>query len=174
MAISVQIGTCGDDNRVVQKTVTFTELTGNIVFRDIAELHSPEFTVGSTLSAEFNYCCISGVDEKTRYYYAEVINERTGYSRVICRLDVLMTYFTDIQNVDVIPVRGGSLDARNSYIADSAQPYMVAKYNEIMNPVGYDSALPDACLNYGNMSLVAAIIGTDDDIGVTVKTNGGR
>ena len=52
---------------------------------------------------------------------------------------------------------------------DVLQPVEVAKYCEIMNPTGYDPALPDACLDYAELSLVAGIIGTEDKIGTTVQ-----
>lgn len=128
MAITIQIGNCGDDNRVVDKTVAFDSLEGDIVFRDIAELHSPEFTVGSSLSADINYCSISGVDDSTRYYFAEVINERTGYSRVICRLDVLMTYKEAILNTDCVCKRTANMNYQCQYIVDGKAP-IEARHN---------------------------------------------
>lgn len=94
-----------------------------------------------------------------------------GKVRFTCRTDVLQTYCNSetFNNVPIVPQRSASKDAYNAWIADGQQPVEVAKYCEIMNPVGYDPALPDACLDYSSMSLVAGIIGTEDKIGTTVQ-----
>lgn len=89
-----------------------------------------------------------------------------------CRTDVLQTYCNSaaFNSVKIVPQRSASYAAYNAWVADGQQPVEVAKYCQIMNPTGYDPALPDACLNYGSMSLVAGIIGTEDKIGTTVQT----
>lgn len=170
MAIVVTLYTYTGDDRVVNKSLGTGVAYNNCIFKDSAELHSPVFTVEADVSASVNYCSITDHNGKTRYYYATVINLRTGLSVLTCSVDVLMTYKSELYELSVIPLRSASDDGYNAYIADGAQPIEVAKYNEIMNPIGYDSALPDACLNYGSMSLVAAIVGNDEYKDIYVHT----
>ena len=156
MAITVEVGQCLDDNRVVNKTVTWTSITGSISFRDIAELHNPVFTItGVSESSEFNYCRIRGIDGLDRYYFAEVVNVRTGVAQVICRMDVLMTYKQWLKNILVIPERSES--NQNHYIIDSARMFetTVQHYNIMFN---------GANLDYTKMSLIAGIVGTSQPL----------
>lgn len=170
MAIVVTLYTYTGDDRVVNKSLGTGTEYNDCTFRDSAELHSPVFTVQADVPASVNYCSITDHNGKTRYYYATVINLRTGLSVLTCRVDVLMTYKQELYELSVIPLRSASDNGYNAYIADGAQPIEVAKYNEIMNPVGYDASLPDACLDYANMSLIAAVIGTDEYKEIYVHT----
>ena len=129
MAISVTLYNCADDNRTVHKTLSGGTPYEDCIFKESTELHQPIFTVSETLSADFNYCSISGVDGRTRYYFAEVINLRTNLSVVRCDLDVLMTYGAEIENLTGILKRAtiGTRDdtVGNSYLYDGLQPKQV-------------------------------------------------
>ena len=140
------------------------------IYRDSIDLHAPVFDVEQNLSAAINFAKIEQ-DGRTWYYFCRIENIRRGLSRVYCDIDVLQTYCNSeaFNAIPIVPQRSASNNAYNAWIADTMQPVEVAKYCEIMNPTGYDPALPDACLDYAELSLVAGIIGTEDKIGTTVQ-----
>lgn len=144
------------DNREVDKgtkldnaSATYVDYS-NIVFRDEIDFHEPVFTISADVSADYNYCSITGADEVKRYYYAEVINVRTGLTVVRCSLDVLSNINPD--NVQVVVDR--SSDVINPYLVDGSRPVevRVQHYN-----VPFKGG---ALLDYDNMTLVAGIVGT--------------
>ncbi len=118
-------------------------------FRDTVDLHSPDFYINDTIPADFNYCAVT-VGEITRYYFAHVVNVRTGLSLIRCDLDVLTTF--DLSNVSVIPAR--TANENNRYITDITQPVeqRTQHYNVLFSG--------GANLDYTNMSLIAGIVGT--------------
>lgn len=151
MAITITLYKYGGNRKKVQKNLgEGTSIVGTITFRDTAELHSPYFTVGANLSADYNYCSISGVDETTRYYFCTVSNIRTGLSGVDCTIDVLKTY--NVLDVPVVPARSSS--RYNSYLIDGRYPIetTIQHYN-----VPFEGG---AILDYNNLTLVAGIVGS--------------
>ena len=141
----------GETERVDKSQMLTGEKTysGNHVdFRDSVDLHAPQFIINETVSAVYNYCVIT-VDGVTRYYFARVVNVRTGLSAIICDIDVLMSF--DVSVVPVIPYRSQS--DYNRYIIDTTQPVDVRTehFNLLFN---------GANLDYNNMSLIAGIVGT--------------
>lgn len=118
-------------------------------FRDSVDLHSPDFYINDTIPADFNYCEVT-VGAITRYYFARVVNVRTGLSLIRCDLDVLTTF--DLSNVPVIPARAET--ENNRYITDITQPVeqRTQHYNVLFSG--------GANLDYSNMTLIAGIVGT--------------
>ena len=140
----------------VKQVNKISMLTNSIVysgehtnFRDTIDLHNPDFMVNATISADYNYCSIT-VDGTTRYYFARVVNVRTGLSLIRCELDVLTTF--DLSNVPVIPARAEM--ENNRYITDITQPVeqRTQHYNVLFSG--------GANLDYSNMTLIAGIVGT--------------
>ena len=164
MAISVTLYNINEDNRKIQKTLTgAVAVTGTIAFRDTAELHSPVFTVGQELSADLNYCAISGADDRAnpRYYFAEVINARQGLAVVRCRLDVLMTYSYDILNkVKGLAARTEETNSgepiTNPFVPDKVRPRQVTA--EYTSAVIHDFKYADSQGNPTG-SLIMGVIG---------------
>ena len=144
------------DNREVNKGTKLASAGASyidytdIVFRDEIDFHEPVFTISADVSANYNYCSIEGADGVRRYYYAEVINVRTGLTVVRCSLDVLSNINT--ANVQVVVDR--SSDVVNPYLVDGSRPVevRVQHYN-----VPFKGG---AFLDYDNMTLVAGIVGT--------------
>lgn len=152
MAIEVTMGVCGDFNNVLNKSVDWTNgvITTAANFRDAAEFHAPEFTVAQRLSAQFNYCMISGFDGKTRYYYAEVTNLKTDLSLVTCRLDVLMTYADSIKEIKVAAKRLSLPLKQSEYVFDSQAPIETRRgFSDMPDMLHTDMANPS-----GDMILV--------------------
>lgn len=156
-------------NNVVQKTLSpvatipdanpfkpLSALTGELILNYNADIFAA------------NYCTFLG---KSYFVTADRELLPGQRMRLICRIDVLQTYCNSeaFNSIPIVPQRSASKNAYNAWIADTQQPVEVAKYCEIMNPTGYDPALPDACLDYAELSLVAGIIGTEDKIGTTVQ-----
>ena len=129
MAIVITLYNCGDANNKIRKSLgTGLPLDTDVIFKSEAELHAPEFTVKGSLSADYNYCSIEGVDGRKRYYFAEVINQRTDISYVICRLDVLMTYADEIlDNIPVCCKRSALGGIQSQYVFDKRAPIEMRK-----------------------------------------------
>ena len=131
MAIVITLYNCGDANNKIKKTLDINNglvLDTDVIFKSEAELHAPEFTVRSSLSADYNYCTIEGKEKRKRYYFAEIINQRTGVSYVICRLDVLMTYADEIlDNIPVCCKRSALTGIQSQYVFDKRAPIEMRK-----------------------------------------------
>lgn len=129
MPIVITLYNCGDANNKIRKSLgTGVALDTDVIFKNEAELHAPEFTVKGSLSADYNYCSIEGVDERKRYYFVEVINQRTDISYVICRLDVLMTYADEIlDNIPVCCKRSALTGIQSQYVFDKRAPIEMRK-----------------------------------------------
>jgi len=129
MAIVITLYNCGDANNKIRKSLgTGFVLDTDVIFKNEAELHAPEFTVKGNLSADYNYCSIEGVDERKRYYFVEVINQRTDISYVVCRLDVLMTYADEIlDNIPVCCKRSALTGIQSQYVFDKRAPIEMRK-----------------------------------------------
>lgn len=136
-----------DKKSMLTNAIVYSGETTN--FRDTVDLHSPDFMVNATISADYNYCSIT-VDGITRYYFARVVNVRTGLSLIHCDLDVLTTF--DLSNVPVIPAR--TANENNRYITDITQPVeqRTQHYNVLFSG--------GANLDYSKMTLIAGIVGT--------------
>ncbi len=155
-------------SNVVQKTLTpVATITGAKPFQPLSPLTGELLLDYNADIFGANYCTFLG-----KSYFVTDRELLTGQRmRIICRVDVLQTYCNSeaFNAIPIVPQRSASKTAYNAWIADTMQPVEVAKYCEIMNPTGYDPALPDACLDYAELSLVAGIIGTEDKIGTTVQ-----
>lgn len=129
MSIIITLYNCGDaNNKIVKSLGEGLVLNTDVIFKNEAELHAPEFTVKGSLSADYNYCSIEGVDERKRYYFVEVINQRTDISYVVCRLDVLMTYGYEILNqIPVCCKRSAIGDIQSQYVFDKRAPIEMRK-----------------------------------------------
>lgn len=179
MAIFVELIKCNCDNRVVNKTSFFTDtisFSENVYFRDAADLHNPVFTVEGNIGAGYNYCYINNADPDSgvtqHYYFARVTNIRTNLALVECKLDVLMEVRKDPSAVEIIPRR--SSEVWNDWIFDPSQPVEVAKFNYLMNPDAgsWSAAVPNGEWDYGNASLIACIVGSDEPTNLeVVNTN---
>lgn len=171
MAIEIVLYQCDCDNRTVFKDRFLTQIATydqDVTFKDSVDLHSPVFVIRADITAKCNYCCVNGVDDMQRWYFCRIENVRTGISLVRCDLDVLMMASRQIDKIQVIPKRSSKV--WNDWIYDPNQPVEVAKYNYLKLPKtgSWDSTVPNGEWNYGNPSIIAAIVGNDDPTSVEV------
>lgn len=140
----------GEPQRVNKTLTDATPITPAPIYRDAIDFHAPTIDVEMDIDTGFNYCSIEQ-NGRTRYYYMRVINVRRGLSRLVCDIDVLMSY--DVGSVPIIPARVSAAGKNNPYIIDPRQPVETTTehYNILFNGANFD---------YHNMTLVAGIVGT--------------
>lgn len=155
------------ESKVVKKTLPEPAYTAQTVtpYRPLSDLTGELQLDYNSIYYDCNYADFDG-----KYYFITGRQTMPGQQMILTfRIDVLKTYVADnaFQSLPVIPMR--SEMQYNSYMLDSKQPHEVAKYNYVMDPEGADSGLPNACLDYSKLSLIAAVVGTDEPTNTTVE-----
>ena len=153
------------DYRVVNKNINTVIGTTNTI-----EPYNPlsDITGFIIVSYDANWYSANYAKVGDKYYYIigrEVLTG--GMMRIVLHVDVLMNVGNSaaFRAIKIVPSRSDKENLYNSWIADGSQPYELAKDTTVSNPVGYDeSLLPNACLNYSRLTIVAGIIGTDSDV----------
>lgn len=95
----IDLYTTGSEKNAIYKTLqNITELQGTL--KDECSVINPVFMIEHTNPSSYNYCFIP---EFNRYYYiTDIVSVRNNLWRVSCSVDVLMSYQTQILNLDVI------------------------------------------------------------------------
>lgn len=171
MASSITLYSISDDPKVVNKTLGSAQ-AGPLSCTPYEPLSDLEGYVILAYNSTRKACNYALLDNK--YYYITDREMLTGSQlKLKLKVDVLRTYVNtnDFKALKVIPSR--SEDQYNSWILDGKQPYEVAKENVIIDPDpdSYSSALPDACLDYSKLSIIAAVVGTDQPTNTLVENN---
>lgn len=90
---------CSSERQAINKTISSpTTLTGSL--RGESSVISPSFLIEHSNPSGFNYCYIS--DFGRYYFITNITSVRTGIWRIDCAVDVLMSFKTEILNLDVI------------------------------------------------------------------------
>lgn len=90
--------TTSERERVVKSLSDSLSLSGAL--RGESSVINPSFLIEHSNPSGFNYCYISDFD---RYYFIDnIISVRTNIWRIDCSVDVLMSYSTEILNLEVI------------------------------------------------------------------------
>lgn len=135
-------------NNVLQKTLSPVKtITDAKPFHPLSPLTGELILDYNVDIFSANYCSF-----RDKYYFVTDRELMTGQRmRIICRVDVLMSYSDGIKTAKVIPYRSQS--DYNRYIIDTTQPIDVRTehFNLLFN---------GANLDYNNMSLIAGIVGT--------------
>ena len=124
MAVSVTFYNCGDDKRVMSKTLT-TGITATAELYDPTSVISPRLRVDYNASLlNYNYMYIA---QFGRYYFITNVTTDSGGALIIeGAVDVLQTYKTQIAGLSAIVVRGArknqSGSARSTWIEDPRLP----------------------------------------------------
>lgn len=124
MAVSVTFYNCGDDKRVMSKTLT-TGISANAELYDPTSVTNPRLRVSYNASLlTYNYMYIA---QFGRYYFITNITTDSGGALIIeGAVDVLQTYKTEIAGLSAIVVRGArknqSGSARSTWIEDPRLP----------------------------------------------------
>lgn len=84
--------------RITKNLSSGLTLTGNI--RGDSSITNPSFLIEHQNPSQYNYCYIP---EFGRYYFiTDIISYRTNIWRLECSVDVLMSFKTEILNLEVI------------------------------------------------------------------------
>lgn len=87
-----------EKNSINKSLTSSTLLIGHL--RDESSVITPTFDVEAGNVSGFNYCYIP---EFGRYYFiSDIVAVRTNLWRIKCNVDVLMSFKSDILNLDVI------------------------------------------------------------------------
>lgn len=171
MASSITLYSVTDDPKVVDKTLGSAQAgpLSCTPYEPLSDIEGYVILAYNSTRKGSNYALLDG-----KYYYITDREMLTGGQlKLKLKVDVLKTYVStnDFKALNVVPSR--SEDQYNSWILDGRQPYEVAKENVIIDPDpgSYSTALPDACLDYSNLSIIAAVVGTDQPTNTRVETN---
>lgn len=89
----------GSERHAIRKTLqNGLELTGAL--RDESSVINPSFLIEINNPSQYNYCYIS--DFNRYYFITNITSVRTNIWRIDCHVDVLMSFQTQILNLDVI------------------------------------------------------------------------
>lgn len=91
--------TTGSERHAIQKNLqNAIEFVGSL--RGESSVVSPTILIEMTNPSQYNYCFIP---EFNRYYFiTDITSVRTNLWRISCSVDVLMSFQTEILNLDVI------------------------------------------------------------------------
>lgn len=90
---------CSSERQAINKTISSGDtLTGSL--RGESSVISPSFLIEHSNPSGYNYCYIS--DFGRYYFITNITSVRTGIWRIDCAVDVLMSFQTEILNLDVI------------------------------------------------------------------------
>lgn len=97
--MEIDLYTTGSERHAINKTLqNGLELLGSL--RGESSVINPSFIIEATNPSGYNYCYIS---EFNRYYFiTNITSVRTDIWRIDCSVDVLMSFKTEILNLDVI------------------------------------------------------------------------
>lgn len=167
MSWEMKLYRVSNDPKTVSKTLgTETDTLQCTPYEAISDIEGFVIVDYNTNRFNTNYASLQG-----KYYYITGREALTADRlKLYLKCDVLMTYVntTDFQNLTVYPSRSES--AYNSWMMDGRQPYEVAKENVVVDPIGADESLPDACLDYSNLSIIATVVGTDEPTNTRVES----
>lgn len=118
--MTVTVYNVTSEPNALRKTLgTGTQYTGTV--RDPGEISvtDPVILIAAGLDPSVNYCYISDFG---RYYFVRLNSVREGLTELICSVDVLMSYQSDILNMSVIADRTNTEnDQYSSYLIDEKQ-----------------------------------------------------
>ena len=158
MAVSVTFYNCGDDKRVMSKTLT-TGITATAELYDPTSVINPRLRVAYNSSLlNYNYMYIADFN---RYYFITNVTTDSGGALIIDgSVDVLMSYRTQINNLNAIAVRLPNKDQpgswRSSYIPDSKLPMNMGRSVKCIEFEGTDFNMDTAGVGSYNFVLNVA------------------
>lgn len=107
-------------------------VTGSL--RGESSIINPSFLIEATNPSGYNYCYIA---EFGRYYFiTDITSVRTDIWRIDCAVDVLMSFKSQILNLDVIVSDDSSPDEESYYSGEQWQTLVKTKTDVINFPYG--------------------------------------
>lgn len=111
--------TTSEPNAIYKNLGTGVQYTGTV--RDPGEIAvtDPVVLIAAGVDPSVNYCYISTFG---RYYHCMVRSVRDGLTELICHVDVLMSYQSDIISLPAIADRAQTVNNQySSYLVDTKQ-----------------------------------------------------
>lgn len=158
MGVSVTFYNCSDDNRTINKNL----VTGATIS---AELYDPTSVIRPFLRVDYNANYLNYnymyIADFNRYYFIKNITTDSGGALIIeGTVDVLMSYRTQINNLNAIAVRLPNKDQpgswRSSYIPDSKLPMNMGRSVKCIEFEGTDFNIDTAGVGSYNFVLNVA------------------
>ena len=135
----------GSERQAVRKNLQSAyELTGAL--RGESSVINPSFLIETSNPSQYNYCYIPSFN---RYYFiTDIISVRNNIWRINCDVDVLMSFKTEILNLDVI-VSDDSLPDAECYYSGEQWQTLVKTKTDVIN-------FPSGLLNDGEYILITS------------------
>lgn len=139
MAISVQLGSCTEDPRKLDKSANFaasSPVSINAILKDNSSIMNPVFIVapGTLNLSNFNYCYVSAWG---RYYYiTDMVTMPGARVAVKCDEDVLTSNAAEIGALSLYLDRTAQDSDADKYLGDRAVP---AELRRKCITLGFDS-----------------------------------
>mgnify|MGYP006991641686 CR=1 FL=1 len=143
--MNIELYVCGDERNKLNKTLTNNiTLTGSL--RGESSIINPSFLIEHANPSQYNYCFIP---EFNRYYFINNITSvRTNIWRIDCNVDVLMSFKTQILNLDIIAEQSTAPD-EESYMQGEMWQSTVKSKTDIIN-------FPNGLLENGEYILITS------------------
>lgn len=106
------------EEHVLDKQLTVVNSNISAMFKDDTNMVNPTIIISSLISKNFNYVYISDTD---RYYYVTDMTYSQQRTLVTLAVDVLMSFNSDIKDLEVIANRSSSY--YNTYQKDDSIPF---------------------------------------------------
>ena len=136
---------CSSERQAINKTLSSGDtLTGSL--RGESSIINPSFLIEHSNPSSFNYCYIS--DFGRYYFITNITSVRTGIWRIDCSVDVLMSFKTQILNLDVI-VSDDSLPDAECYYSGEQWKTLVKTKTDVIN-------FPNGLLDDGEYILITS------------------
>lgn len=106
------------EEHVLDKSITKVSENISVILKDDTNVMSPTLITSNSISHNFNYVYISEFD---RYYYVKNMTYSQQRYYIECEVDVLMSFNSDIKDLEVIANRSSS--DYNVYQKDDSIPF---------------------------------------------------
>ena len=131
--MDITLYVCSSERQAINKIISSGAiLTGSL--RGESSVINPSFLIEHSNPSGFNYCYIS--DFGRYYFITNITSVRTGIWRIDCSVDVLMSFKTQILNLDVIVSNNSGFDNEKYFSGDSWQTLVKTKTDIINFPSG--------------------------------------
>ena len=137
--------TGSEKERIVKTLSNETTFTGTL--REESSVINPSFIIQAENPSTYNYCYISSFN---RYYFiTNITSIRTNLWRIDCAVDVLMSFSSDILNLDVIVSNLSSGESDNTYFSGEQWQTTVKTKTDVIN-------FPSGLLDDGEYILITS------------------
>ena len=137
--------TGSEKERIVKTLSNETIFTGTL--REESSVINPSFIIQAENPSDYNYCYISSFN---RYYFiTNITSIRTNLWRIDCAVDVLMSFSSDILNLDVIVSNLSSGESDNTYFSGEQWQTTVKTKTDVIN-------FPSGLLDDGEYILITS------------------